>query len=649
MSADAVEVLRQLYRSLSETTLSFSRLTIVEIPRIVLSLPRLTSFDLSSNPIRSLDVLWDADLPALHELNLSACWLRSIPYGIPKFSATLEILILDGNFLGRSCPNFSVFGKVRKLSLVGNDFFEIPKLPTTIETLIFRMNSFSEVPASSLSELDAGYCDVRVPLSVNARQLTRLHLGHCGLAGHFQLSTLPLLSFLDLSNNSLTSVDVGSARRISELHLSFNGLSEFPFSLSKLAGLRTLDVSHNAIDSIPKDLTPFKRLEELDLSHNQLITPKLVLPNRLVRVRVGFNFSVGFEVFPPSLRELDASFCSIVTLPGVTQSMEWLALYFVKTVILSDTRRALTVESGEDADRLATALVPAGELRERRIVLTTPQVVGAETLINECLGDGIGCSATSGRSTKYEDNFMSVRSDEVSFVGVFDGHAGHESAFVSAQTFAKLLGPTVATVFWQAPGMVKKAIRRSFGLVNDELRRRSVKDGTTAVIVGIGRQRVVVAHLGDSLALMVTANGWEWLTRAHRPTCKAEYLRMRAQRKQVTADWRVDGKLSVSRSLGDFWCCDGMYDEPDVLVKEIPKDAVSIVLACDGLWDYVDPGSVCNVVRALRNPERAAKLLQDYAFASGSHDSISVIVVNVPIPSPTRSAVIMDNEPQMAL
>jgi hypothetical protein len=37
--------------------------------------------------------------------------------------------------------------------------------------------------------------------------------------------------------------------------------------------------------------------------------------------------------------------------------MEWLALYFVKTVILSDTRRALALETGEDADRLATALV----------------------------------------------------------------------------------------------------------------------------------------------------------------------------------------------------------------------------------------------------------------------------------------------------
>jgi serine/threonine protein phosphatase PrpC/Leucine-rich repeat (LRR) protein len=630
MALDPVDLIRQLYRQLNSSSLSFSRLTIVEIPAILLHLPLLTSFDLSSNPIGSLDRLWEADLPSLHELNLSACWLRSLPYGIPKFAPTLETLILDGNFLGRSCPNFSVFTRLRTLSLVGNDFMEIPKLPLSLQILIFRMNSFGEIPPCGLSELDAGYCDPRPPLAIHCRQLTRLRLNHCGLTGHIRLSALPLLTFLDLSNNALTSFEFENSRRISELHLSFNGLAEFPFFLNSLPGLRELDLSHNAIDAVPKDLTLFKRLETLDISHNQLITPRLRLPSRLTSIRVGFNFSVGFEVFPPLLRELDASFCAIAVLPPVTQSMEWLALYFVKTVILSDTRKALTLETGEDADRLANALVPADAF-QKRVVLTTPQAIDAVTLINERMADGIGCSATSGRSTKYEDNFLSVRSEGVSFVGVFDGHAGHESAFVSAQTFASLLGPLVGRVFRESPGVVKKAIRHSFCLVNDELRRRAVKDGTTAVIVGVTERRAVVGHLGDSLALLVTANAWEFLTRPHRPTDKAEYLRMRKQRKSVTSDWRVDGKLSVSRSLGDFWCCDGMFDEPDVVVRDMPTDAMSIVLACDGLWDYVDPGSVCNVVRAIREPARAAKLLQDYAFASGSHDSISVIVVNVPV------------------
>ena len=106
------------------------------------------------------------------------------------------------------------------------------------------------------------------------------------------------------------------------------------------------------------------------------------------------------------------------------------------------------------------------------------------------------------------------------------------------------------------------------------------------------------------------------------------------QNKSVSEDWRVDGRLCVSRSLGDFWCCDGMYDDPDVSVKELHNDACAIVLGCDGLWDYIDPGVVANVVRGIHDPVRAAKLIQDYAFACGSHDSISVIVISIALPQP---------------
>jgi hypothetical protein len=158
--SEPVDLFRQLRRLLSAESVSASRLTMVQIPPILMHLPALSSLDLSSNPIHSLDIQWEADLPSLHELNLSACWLRDLPYGVPRFAPTLETLILDGNFLGRSCPNFTVFGKLRHLSLVGNDFLEFPKLPQTLHTLTFRMNAFSEVPPCSVSVLDASYCDV---------------------------------------------------------------------------------------------------------------------------------------------------------------------------------------------------------------------------------------------------------------------------------------------------------------------------------------------------------------------------------------------------------------------------------------------------------------------------------------------------------
>jgi serine/threonine protein phosphatase PrpC len=190
---------------------------------------------------------------------------------------------------------------------------------------------------------------------------------------------------------------------------------------------------------------------------------------------------------------------------------------------------------------------------------------------------------------------------------LFDGHAGHEPALVHAQTFTTWLDSTRGKLFGDEIVIVKQAIRRSFYLVNDEL-RRSVKDGMAAVIVGRNGSRLVVAHISDSLALIVTINTWEWFTRSHRPTDRSEYLRMRRQRKTVTADWRVNGNRSESRSLGDFRCCDGMFDEPEVLVKPLPHDAVSIILDRDGLGDYMDVGSVCTAAPGLHFRQRKSRL-----------------------------------------
>ncbi|KAK8888660.1 hypothetical protein M9Y10_033392 [Tritrichomonas musculus] len=738
-----VDIIKKISQLQKAQTLSMSRCGLRELPIIILYLPKLTSLDLSSNPIKTLDPIWEASLPHLHSLNLSACWLRSLPVGPPSFFSTLENLNLDGNFLGRlsSHPlvNFSVFPKLKTLSLVGNDFIEVPVLPNRLEKCIFRLNSFKSIPQANVSIFDASYCSLSSPLSIYSGLLTNLNLSHCGITGVLSLPQLPLLDTIDASNNQITDVKFESSRRITVFRLSNNGISRLPDYLFKLPMIRVIELAHNAIESIPNDLDNFKRLESIDLSHNQLITGRLKLPLHLQAIRLSFNFFVAFESFPPSLQYLDVSFCKVAIIPLIPPSLEWIAAYFVQRLIVSDKvrMRAITddtkrhrkkrhrsspspptpdkyikipkipkkpkiivnpndeksnspdktrnleeesaqeksenikltkniekveklndLQNTEQVDSQAKLVYSGSEdyseyydddydsdkskngiaddhysfIQERPILGDTSSIVMTKALMNDKLSDYIGCSATSGRSTKYEDNFMSTVWGDISFVGVFDGHVGHEAAFISAEAFANLIGRFIGPSFNESPSVLKAAVRRTFALVNDELRRRDVKDGTTAVVVGVNNKtgRVCVGHLGDSLALMVCKDREEWLTKPHRPMDKLEYNRMRAEQKSVSIDWRVDGKLCVSRSLGDFWCCDGMYEEPDVKIKNLPSDIMSIVLGCDGIWDYIDSGVACNVVRSIRDPVRASRLLQDYAFASGSHDNISVIVMNFP-------------------
>lgn len=609
-------------------SISLSRSSLVNVPLWTLSLDNLRSLDLSSNSFSSLNDIWTANLPHLTELNLSACWLKNLPVGYPTFSKTLETLYLDGNYLGNDYQNFSVFEKLKTLSIVGNDFLEIPVLPKNLEKLIFRLNSFSVIPEHNLKVLDACYCRVRKNLVIKARQLNVLDLSHCNLKGRINFPSLPLLDTLDLSNNSISEISFESSRRITDLRLSFNGISSFPSFLFNLPMIRNLQISHNAINLIPKDLSKLKRLENLDISHNQLITQRLILPQKLQSLVISFNYYVAFEAFPYSLKHLDASFCSTVVIPPIPSTIEWIGVYFVKTLVINEIMKSLNDES--DKKELETAIVPSSLFKKERILLTNANGIDVPTLVNDKLSDNIGCSATSGRSTKYEDNFMNIKIGDVTFVGVFDGHVGHESAFICAEAFSKILGNTLVPVFDEEKNSVKKAMKKSFALVNDELSRRSVKDGTTAVVLGVKGKRFVIGHVGDSLALMVCKDRSEWLTNTHRPTEITEYYIMKEKKNFVSSDWRINGKLCVSRSLGDFWCCDSIYNKPDVSVRELPDGIISIVLACDGLWDYVDPGIISNIVRKVSDPVKASKLLQDYAFASGSHDSISVIIMNFP-------------------
>ena len=676
-----IDFLKYMQEIPKAESIIMSRSGLFVFPQLSFFLPNLTSLDLSSNPIKSLDSLWNANLPNLHELNLSACWLRSLPFGPPSFVHTLETLILDGNFIGNNVLNFSAFKNLKKLSLVGNDYLSVPKLPNHLEHLSFRLNSFTEIPSSNISVFDACYC--RIPLnsslSIFAKQITNLDLSNCQINGELNIPTMPVLDSFDVSNNHITKITFESSRRITILRLSFNGLTEFPDFIFKLPMIRIIEISHNSISKIPTDLTHLRRMESLDLSHNQLITGRLKLPQRLQYIRMSFNFCVSFESLPFSLKLLDVSFCQVAMIPHIPPTLEWLSAYFVSHLIVSNQVKALIDETNKN-DLSSNVditdysdLSDSFEINNKNIitngakddptanidVVTKVEIIRdgsfdengllypkadeerpisineistqANTLMNDKFNDYIGFSASSGRSTKYEDNFMSSSYNGVSFVGVFDGHVGHESALISAESFTSILPRVVGPVFDDKNSkIVKSAYRKTFALVNDELRRRSVKDGTTAVIVGIHNNKIVVGHLGDSLALLICDDHDEWLTRPHRPTERSEYNKMKNEKKSVSSNWRVDGKLCVSRSLGDFWCCDGMYTDPDVSIKTIPHNTISIVLGCDGLWDYVDSGMICNVVRTIRNPVRASRLLQDYAFACGSHDSISVIVINFP-------------------
>ena len=223
-------------------------------------------------------------------------------------------------------------------------------------------------------------------------------------------------------------------------------------------------------------------------------------------------------------------------------------------------------------------------------------------------------------------------------LAVFDGHGGVDVAKAGAaalgpklKELSKSLPPSeyLAQVF----PMMDAAIKKSDGAKFEAM-------GSTAVCVVVTSDEIACGWLGDSKALLGTAQSGEALSTDHKPTDAGEKARIAAADGHVLRG-RVNGVLAVSRALGDY-----LYKQkagappegqlvscaPDVTTrKRDPSGDDFLVLACDGLWEKMTIEQARALVRCAwqmgyKGPSDLAKRLVEYALMAGSTDNITCVV-----------------------
>ena len=157
--------------------------------------------------------------------------------------------------------------------------------------------------------------------------------------------------------------------------------------------------------------------------------------------------------------------------------------------------------------------------------------------------------------------------------------------------------------------------------------------GCTATVVYVEGAECWVANVGDTRVCVVGADGAAVrATVDHRPDVAAEAAAVRARGGFVTrfggGAARVNGVLAVTRALGDREVADVISSTPDVARAAFgASGGATLVLACDGLWDYVADDTVAALLAAAGNEREAAETLRNYAYAHDSTDNISVLVI----------------------
>jgi serine/threonine protein phosphatase PrpC len=94
------------------------------------------------------------------------------------------------------------------------------------------------------------------------------------------------------------------------------------------------------------------------------------------------------------------------------------------------------------------------------------------------------------------------------------------------------------------------------------------------------------------------------------------------------------GGLSLSRSIGDvtlkYHPKKVVVGDPEVVQQRLGPDDRFILLACDGIWDVMtNERAVAIASKAIKNKEDAARAVVRQAYALGSTDNMTAVVVHL--------------------
>ena len=274
--------------------------------------------------------------------------------------------------------------------------------------------------------------------------------------------------------------------------------------------------------------------------------------------------------------------------------------------------------------------------------------------IDECTK--AGCSGPGIVKTNQDAYFVKenfLKNSEYFYIGVCDGH-GEQGHVVSNYVINKL------------PSYIKdlsnETITEAFKKINKEIYASSKMDsnmsGTTVVSIILTPNNIICVNLGDSRAsLFRYENGLYYcrnLSRDHKPSEPDESKRIvnsggrvkkcyDEEHKRFIGPDRVWMKnkeepgLAMTRSLGDKIAHNiGVSDEPEFKTFTYDGTEKFIILASDGLWEYVNGDQCINIVKPFyeegKDSKEAALALTKEAFRKWKRkevaiDDITVIVI----------------------
>ena len=306
------------------------------------------------------------------------------------------------------------------------------------------------------------------------------------------------------------------------------------------------------------------------------------------------------------------------------------------------------------------------------------QIVPEDMKVNALATGRVKNVASLSQAGKGEDGFTKVNQDsflvlqneynlkDFNIFSVMDGHGvnGHLVSRFVTKYFTSFFkknkkmnssNSSEDQIFYRLKKNDHDVLKRAFRHAERDIEKNSDIDanfsGTTCVMVFQVGNRILCGNVGDSRAIMVKGDKAIPLSIDQKPDDPEESKRIRENGGEIS-QYEEDGEksgpfrvwqkgevypgIAMSRSIGDFVASKlGVIPEPKFIDEKIDKDTKFIIVASDGIWEFLDNDTVKNMVKPFyekNDPNGACKELIKKATEFWNQedvvvDDITVIVV----------------------
>ncbi|XP_022945263.1 protein phosphatase 2C 57-like isoform X1 [Cucurbita moschata] len=302
--------------------------------------------------------------------------------------------------------------------------------------------------------------------------------------------------------------------------------------------------------------------------------------------------------------------------------------------------------------------------------------VDAPSSLTDAAGIRWGSTTLQGLREEMEDDAV-VRSDGLNgflFAAVFDGHGGCSSVkFLREELYKDCITAVQGGLMLNGGDfeVIKAALEKAFDDTDKRLlplleaAGKEDESGSTATVAFIRNDVMFISHVGDSCVVLSRSGGAQVLTSSHRPYGNNTTSLQEIRRIREAGGWIVNGRIcgdiSVSRAFGDIrfktkkyemlrkGAEEGRWSEkfvsrvqfngdlvtasPEVLQLTLGSNVEFVLIASDGLWDYMNSSEAVKFVRNQLSQhgdvQLACEALAQAALDKGSQDNISIIMADL--------------------